>query len=138
MSDIINNARNIRKVIESAISITDDKTASLAVMLSPKLKKDGSLISAGTRIDFNGVLKRATVDLWDTEENSPEKAPSLWEDVLYREGIRIIPETITVTSVFAKGELGWWKDVIYESLIDANVYTPEQYPAGWKEKESTL
>lgn len=131
MSDIINNARNIRKIIESAIAVTDDKTASQAVMLSPKLKKDGSLISAGTRIDFNGVLKRATVDLWDTEENSPEKAPSLWEDVMYRDGIRIIPEVITVTSVFIKGELGWWKDEIYESLIDSNVYTPEQHPDGW-------
>ena len=134
MSDIINNARNIRKVIESAMSITDDKTASQAVMLSPKLKKDGSLISAGTRIDFNGVLKRATVDLWDTEENSPENAPSLWEDVMYKEGIRLIPEVITVTSAFKKGETGWWKDVIYESLIDANVYTPEQSPSGWKQK----
>lgn len=135
MSDIINNARVIRQIIESAISVTDDKTASQAVALSPKLRKDGSLVVAGTRIDFNGVLKKATVDLWDTEENSPANAPNLWEDVLYREGIRIIPEIITVTSAFSKGELGWWKDEIYESLIDSNVYTPEQYATGWKKSE---
>lgn len=35
-----------------------------------------------------------------------------------------------------KGDKVWYpeKDTkIYESLIDANVYSPEAYPAGWKE-----
>ena len=44
----------------------------------------------------------------------------------------MIPETITVTSMFNKDEYGWWKDQLYKSLIDANVYTPEQYAAGWE------
>lgn len=135
MSDIISKARNVRKVIEAAIAVTDDKTASQAVMLSAKLKGDGSLIVAGTRIGFDGVLKRATVDLWDTEENNPDNSPALWEDIMYKDGIRIIPDVITVTSAFEEGELGWWNDVMYESLISVNVYTPEQYPAGWKIKE---
>ena len=46
-----------------------------------------------------------------------------------------IPVIATVTSAFEEGELGWWNDVMYESLISVNVYTPEQYPAGWKIKE---
>lgn len=29
-------------------------------------------------------------------------------------------------------ELGRWGDVKYRSLMDANVYTPEQYAAGWE------
>ena len=33
---------------------------------------------------------------------------------------------------FSKDELGWWGDVVYRSAMDANVYTPEQYPAGWE------
>ena len=132
---ILDEARKLRQVIETAMSVTDDKVASQAVLLSPSLKEDGGLISAGTRIRYNGVLKRASVDLWDTKENNPDNAPSLWEDVMYRDGIRIIPDVITVTSAFEKGELGWWNDVVYESLISANVYTPEQYPAGWSLKE---
>ena len=75
---------------------------------------------------------RAAVDLWDNAENTPDVAPTLWEDVLYRDGIRIIPETITVGLSFAKGEQGWWGDVLYASTIDANVWTPEAYPAGWE------
>ena len=39
---------------------------------------------------------------------------------------------ITADTAFAKDECGWWGDVLYKSLIDANVYTPEAYPDGWE------
>ena len=129
---ILEQARKYRAIIESAMALTDDKVASEAPDLFPVLTEDGSLVKAGTRINWNGVLKRASVDLWDTESNNPDNAPSLWEDIAYREGYRIIPETITVGTAFAKDELGWWGEDLYKSLIDANVYTPVAYPAGWE------
>ena len=49
----------------------------------------------------------AAVDLYDTETNSPENAPTLWETLNYKDGYRIIPETITVGTAFSKGEIGW-------------------------------
>ena len=110
----------------------DDAVASLSVGAYPTLKADGALIKVGTRINHNGKIKRASVDLWDTEANSPDNAPTLWEDISYREGYRIIPETITVGTAFAKDECGWWGDVLYKSLIDANVWTPEANPSGWE------
>lgn len=125
-------AMMLRNAIETASSSLDDKTASTAAPLFPKLKQDGSLVRAGTRINWNGIVKKAATDLWDTIDNNPDNAPALWEDLNYKEGHRIIPETITVGTAFALGELGWWKGVLYESLLDANVYTPETYPAGWK------
>jgi hypothetical protein len=129
--DILDQARKYRAIIEKAMSLTDDKLASEAPALFPALSHSGSLIKAGTRIKWNGVLKRAATDLWDTAENNPDKAPALWEDIAYREGYRIIPETITVGTAFAKDERGWWGGVLYRSLLDANVYTPVAYPAGW-------
>lgn len=129
----IEQARKLRPIIETAMTGTDDKTASAAVELLPTMKYDGGFIKAGTRINHGGELKRAAVDLWDTEANNPGNAPSLWEDIAYRDGIRIIPTTITATAAFAQGERGWWQDKLYESRINANVYTPEQYPAGWEE-----
>lgn len=109
-----------------------DAQASCAVSVYPTLKENSALVSAGTRINWNGTLKRAAVDLWDTAENNPDNAPTLWEDVNYRDGYRIIPETITAGLAFAVGECGWWGDVLYRSKLDANVYTPEQYPDGWE------
>lgn len=128
----IENARKLRIIVEHAASSLDDKTASTAGMLFPKLKQDGSLVKSGTRINWNGTLKRAAVDLWDTEENNPDKAPTLWEDIAYRDGYRIIPQTITAGTAFALDECGWWGDTMYRSKLAANVYTPEQYSAGWE------
>ena len=125
-------ARKMRAAMETAAVSLDDDTASTAPELFPRLKGDGSLVKAGTRICWGGTLKRAAVELWDNAENTPDAAPTLWEDVLYRDGIRIIPETITAGLAFYKGEQGWWGDVLYVSTIDANVWTPEQYPAGWE------
>lgn len=128
-----NKAEKLRSLIEQAAINLTDKEASEGAELFPRLKEDNSLISVGTRINWNGTIKKAAVDLWDTAENNPDNAPTLWEDISYREGIRIIPDTITVTTAFAKGEKGWWGDTLYVSLIDANVYTPVDYPAGWEE-----
>ena len=97
---------------------------------------NGSLIMAGTRINHNGSIKRAAVDLWDTEANNPDNAPTLWEDIEYRDGIRVIPTSIPSTDAFKKGDLGWWGDNLYQSIYDGdNVWTPEQYPAAWKKIE---
>ena len=122
----------LRSIVEQAATSLDDKTASTAATLFPRLKQGGALVSAGTRINWNGIIKRAAVDLWDTAENNPDNASALWENIEYREGYRIIPETITATAAFALDECGWWEDVLYKSTIAANTYTPEQYPAGWE------
>lgn len=127
-----NEALRLRAIVEQAAESLDDQTASEGAALFPRLKADGSLVSAGTRINWNGVLKQAAVDLWDTTENNPDNAPTLWVDIAYREGIRIIPETITVAQAFALDELGWWQEHVYRSTIAANVYTPDQYAAGWE------
>lgn len=116
--------------------IVDDATASRMVDYYPTLKQDGTLIAVNTRINWNGKLKRAAVDLWDTEANNPDNAPTLWEDIEYRDGIRVIPSAIPSTDAFKKGDLGWWRDNLYQSIYDGdNVWTPEQYPAAWKKIE---
>lgn len=127
-------ALKLRAIVEQAVASLDDKTASEAPALFPRLKQDGSLVRAGTRICHNGEVKKAAVDLWDTAENSPDKATDLWETLDYKDGYRIIPETITATTAFSKGEKGWWTDgKLYESKVDSNVYTPAQYAGNWKE-----
>lgn len=125
-------ALRLRAIVEQAAESLNDQTVSTAPTLLRKLKKDGSLVKAGARINWGGAIKRAAVDLWDTAENTPNAAPILWEDITYRDGYRIIPETIMVGMAFALDELGWWGDVLYRSMLAANVYTPAQYPDGWE------
>lgn len=119
-------AQNINTVI------TDDAMASRAVGFHPEMKYDGSLIPAKTRIQWNGKLKRSAVDIWDTEANNPDNAPTLWDDIAYRDGFRIIPEVITATLAFSEGECGWWGDVLYRSKVNGNAHTPAVYPDNWE------
>ena len=108
-----------------------DPQASMVVDIYPSLKGNGELVKAGTRIKYDDIIYKAAVDMWDTAENTPNNAPTLWEVLNYKDGYRIIPKVLTVTSAFAKDECGWWEDVLYKSLIDNNVYTPVEYAAGW-------
>lgn len=126
-------AKRLRGIIEVSSQSLDDKTASTVPTFYPKLKEDGSLVKAGTKIHWNGSVKKAAVDLWDTKENNPDNAPTLWASIDYRDGYRLIPDIITVTTAFAKNECGWWRGKLYKSLVDANVYNPEQYAANWEE-----
>lgn len=88
-------AVRLHSVIMVATASVDDKTASIAPKLFPRLQQNSALVTAGNRINWNGTLKRAAVDLWDTPENNPDNAPTLWEDTQYRSGYRIIPEPFT-------------------------------------------
>lgn len=126
-------ALKLRSILELSATSLDDKTASTAPEMFPRMKYDGSLIPAKTRINWKGTLKRTAVDAWDTEGNNPDNAPTLWEDISYRDGFRIIPEVITATLAFAEGECGWWKDKLYRSKVNGNVYNPEVYPGNWEE-----
>ena len=125
-------AVKLRSAMVQASASLDDRVASEAPSMFPQMDYSGKLIRSGTRINWKGVLKRAAVDLWDREDNDPDHAPDMWEDILYRDGYRIIPDVITVGLAFAKGERGWWGDELMESTVDNNVYTPAAWPDNWK------
>ena len=125
-------ALRLRTIVEQAAASLPDKEASEGSSLFPRLKQDGALIRAGTRINWNSTIKKAAVDLWDTDANNPDNAPTLWKDIPYRDGYRIIPETITVTTEFSEGEYGWWGNELYRSKVNSNIYTPAVYPDNWE------
>ena len=132
-------ALRIRAQVEAGAAALPDMEASVEPTLSRTMRYDGKLIPAGTRINWYGVLKRAAVDLWDIEENNPDNALGLWENVLYRDGIRVIPDVITAGLAFSFGEIGWWGDVLKRSIRPGektNVHTPEEAPELWEGVDS--
>lgn len=135
--EIIERARKLRQVIEKAMEKENDKTASEAAELYPKMTFGGNLINAGTRINWKGEVRKAAADIWDREENSPENAPDLWAELDFVNGARVIPEVITAEKAFSLGELGFYKQdgKIYKSLLEGNVYDPKTYPNGWEEQK---
>ena len=121
--------KSLTKLRDSAT----DAQASQSVFIYPTLKETFALISAGTRINWKGSIKRAAVDLWDSPENNPDNAPDLWEDISYKEGYRVLSTQITAENTVKLDELCWYNGRLYKSLIDNNVWLPDAYPAGWEE-----
>lgn len=80
----------------------------------------------------DGKIYKNGSDLWDREEFNPKNSPELWSEIMYREGIRIIPDKIEYATRFAKDELGWRGNDLWQSLQNDNVYTPEEYLDYWK------
>ena len=133
----LTQAMKLRAAMVTASESLDDKTASTAPEMFGKLKQSGALVKAGTRINWNGVVKKANVDLWDTAENSPDNAPDLWSDLAFHDGYRIIPTVFTAELAFSEGETGWWEQdgCYYTANANGTVWTPAEYPSAWTKKE---
>lgn len=134
-------AIKLRSLIEQAAVSLPDKEASEGAELFPRLTGDGSLVKVGTRINWNGTVKKAAVDLWDTVENDPDHAPDMWVDIDYVCGVRKIPVTdsgiFDATLAFSEGEDGYSSvdGMIYTSKVNGNVYTPQLVPTNWTLKK---
>ena len=97
----------------------------------------GVEVFAGERKQFEGKLYKVLQDHTTQADWTPDKTPALYVEVAPVGEYREIKDNMLATEAFAKGEIGWWREKsnLYESLIDANVYTPESYPNGWEKVE---
>lgn len=101
--------------------------------LFPRLKGNGELVKAGTHINWYGTIKRAANALWDTVENDPDHAPTLWNDIAYREGLRVLTGPIPATNPVQVDEICWYKDQKWRNISGVpSVFLPDEYPAGWE------
>lgn len=130
-------AIRLRAAIEKAAESLDDKTASTAPHMFRRLTGSGEAVQAGTRVNWGCQIKKASVTLWDREDQGPDHAPELWADLDYVDGIRKIPDVITVEQAFALDELGWRGGVVYRSLQNGNGWLPENAPALWEQINET-
>ena len=135
-------AIRLRTIVEAAAVSLDDRTASEATCLFPRLRcdkeqtADTPTIPAGSRINWRGTLKRNKITLWDTEANNPDNLPDMWEDIAYRSGYRIAPDVFTPENAAALDECVWFGDALYKSKVDKNVYTPAQAPGSWEKVDA--
>lgn len=87
----------------------------------------------GTLLMYNGVLFTVLQAHTSQEEWTPADAPSLFAEVLSSQITGEIPEWVQPdsTNAYMIGDRVIYNGVIYESIIDNNVWSPEAYPAGW-------
>ena len=133
--NLIEKARKLREIIEGMAVNLDDATAIESAELFPAWDGNGIVYVADQRVRYNRVLYKVLQTHTSQPDWSPEVASSLFARVLIPD-----PEVIPVwvqpdsTNPYMIGDKVYYPDengLIYESVIDNNVWSPETYPAGW-------
>ena len=115
-----------------------DAQALQVPMLFDEFDGNGVAYEVGKRVLYNGVLYKVIQAHISQVGWNPIDAPSLFAKVINETVDGSIPEfeQPDSTNPYMKGDRVIFNGKVYESLIDNNVYSPEAYPAGWKEVTS--
>lgn len=129
----VNDAEKYRQIIETAAEFLSDEQALKAPMLFEHWKPD-TAYEVGKRICYNGVLYSVLQAHTSQADWTPDVSPSLFAKVLIPDP-EVIPdwEQPDSTNPYMTGDKVRYNGKIYESLIDNNIWSPDAYPAGWKE-----
>ena len=127
-----NRVRMLIDAIVKVRDLVDDVQAVEVKALYPTWKIDTQYV-AGERILYNEVLYKVLQDHTSQETWTPTDAPSLFAKILIPDE-NVIPEweQPDSTNAYMKGDKVLYKDVVYVSVIDNNIWSPEDYPAGWE------
>ncbi len=125
-------ARALRPYIEKASVSLADEDALQAVELFPQWVI-GRAYAVDERLQYNGVLYRVVQAHTSQADWTPDITPALFVVVSLDEWPEFVQPT-GAHDAYKKGDKVTFEGKHYISLIDANVYSPTAYPAGWKEQ----
>jgi hypothetical protein len=120
--------------MEKASVSLSDEDALEAVELFPVWAADAAY-TAGVRIRYGEKLYRCEQSHSAQAGWEPDRTPALWTEVAKPGEIPVWRQPTGAQDAYNKGDKVRYPDengAVYESLIDANVYSPEAYPAGWR------
>ena len=131
---IVDRARELRQTIESLAISMDDETARDNAELFPRWVS-GHAYQVGDRVCMDGTLYKVLQEHTSQEDWTPDVAVSLFAEILPGQDGTEIGEWVQPdsTNPYNTGDRVTYQGKIYESLIDGNVWSPDSYPAGWKE-----
>ena len=125
-------ARALRPYIEKAVVSLPDEDALQAVELFPQWVT-GHAYAVGERLQYKNVLYRVVQAHTSQADWTPDKTPALFVVVSLDEWPEFVQPT-GAHDAYKKGDKVTFEGKHYISLIDANVYSPAVYPAGWQEQ----
>lgn len=144
---LIEQAKNFRKEIDATkkatgklilkSDISDEELKSLVDVYEPF--KVGEALKVGDIRRFNGILYEVIQAHTTQADWAPNKVPALFKVYEVKkdtQGNEVVPEFKHPTGAhdtYKKGDKVLFKGKVYESLIDNNAYSPEEYGQGWKE-----
>lgn len=127
------HAYKLRELMHKAAVSLADGDALEAVELFRFWRADTNY-DAEERIRYGEKLYRCVQAHTSQADWTPDATPALWTEVAKPGEIPVWKQPTGAQDAYNKGDRVWYpaKDTtVYESLIDANVWSPIDYPQGW-------
>ncbi len=142
----VQRAAEMRKAIQMwAASLVDNEEAMIAIpSIYPeweigKKYKIKDVISYGVNSVGDIQLYQVLQEHTSQEQYTPDAANSLYKKVgVTSSGYPLWVQPLGATDAYNIGDIVSYKNKLYKSIINSNVWSPDVYPAGWEEyTEST-
>ena len=124
----------LREIIEKASVNLSDEDALTAVELFPAWEA-GKAYEANDRVLYDGKLYKVVQAHISQADWTPDATPALFTEVAKPGEIPVWKQPTGAQDAYNTGDKVHYPDAdsaVYESLIDANVWSPADYPQGWK------
>lgn len=131
-------AEQFRKALQLfAMSLSDDKAMEVATVYDPwavgKSYAVGDYLTYGTNSVGDPQLYKVVQAHTSQSDWTPDTTASLYDPIgLDEEGYPVWSQPTGAHDAYNTGDIVDYNGVLYKSLIDGNVYSPEAYPAGWE------
>lgn len=131
-------AEQLRRALQMfAQTLTSDEAMEIATVY-PKYEvgksyKAGSYLVYGENAVGDPQLYKVVQDHASQEDWKPDSTPALYEPIgLNDEGYPVWSKPSGSHDAYNSGDIVEYNGTLYKSLIDGNVYSPDEYPAGWE------
>lgn len=137
--DKLQMAEQFRKALQMfAMSLSEEKAMEVATVFDPWELNKAYAVGDYVTYGVNGVgdpqLYKVAQAHASQADWTPNTAVSLYVAIgLDEQGYPVWSQPTGAHDAYNKGDIVDYNGNLYESLIDGNIYSPESYPAGWKE-----
>ena len=128
-----NDMATAKEDYKAKLADVDDTVAVYMTDCFPKWSANSVEYKKDDRVVYNDILYKVLTAHTSQESWKPDVAPSLFVKVLTSESEILEWEQPSAGNAYMKGDKVRYNGKVYESLIDNNVWSPEGYPAGWRE-----
>ena len=120
-----------------AQTLTSDEALEIATIYPPyvvgKSYAVGEFLTYGKNEVGDPQLYKVVQAHTSQENWTPDATPSLYEPIgLNSEGYPVWSKPSGAHDAYNTGDIVDYNGTLYKSLIDGNVYSPDEYPAGWE------
>lgn len=130
-------AEQLRRALQMfAASLPDEQALEIATVYGQwgvgKSYKAGDRFTFGTNAVGDPQLYKVNQDHVSQADWLPDSVQSLYTPIgLDTDGYPVWAPPTGAHDAYNKGDIVNYNGVLYESLIDGNVYAPDAYPDGW-------